>query len=80
MFVTSITKFETVTKALCRFVRKEGMTISKNPITLAEGILDDAIYNAKNNRNRVAINRCYYAYFYLIRSLLLEKYSFKNSF
>lgn len=47
MFVTSITKFETATKALCRFVRKEGITISKNSITLAEDVLDDAVYNAK---------------------------------
>ena len=45
----------------------------KNAITLAEGTLDDAVYNAKDNRNRVAMNRCYYAYFYLIKSLLLEK-------
>ena len=45
----------------------------KNAITLAEGTLDDTVHNAKNNRNRVAINRCYHAYFYLIRSLLLEK-------
>ena len=45
----------------------------RNAIALAEETLDDAIYNAKDNRNRVAINRCYYAYFYLIRSLLLEK-------
>ena len=42
-------------------------------IALAEETLDDAIFNAKDNRNRVAINRCYYAYFYLVRSLLLEK-------
>ena len=52
----------------------------KNAITLAEGTLDDAVYNAKDNRNCVAMNRCYYAYSYLVRSLLLEKYSFKNSF
>ena len=45
----------------------------KNTIALAESTLDDAIFNAKDNRNRVAMNRCYYAYFYLIRSLLLEK-------
>ena len=42
-------------------------------IALAEETLDDAAFNAKDNRNRVAINRCYYAYFYLVRSLLLEK-------
>jgi uncharacterized protein (UPF0332 family) len=45
----------------------------KDAIALAEDTLDDAIFNAKDNRNRVAMNRCYYAYFYIIRSLLLEK-------
>lgn len=45
----------------------------KNALALAEDTLDDAIYNAEDHRNRVAINRCYYAYFYLIRSLLLAR-------
>jgi len=45
----------------------------KNSIALAERTLDDAGFHAKDNRNRVAMNRCYYAYFYLIRSVLLEK-------
>jgi uncharacterized protein (UPF0332 family) len=45
---------------------------SKNSLALAEDALDDAKFNAQYHRDRVVANRCYYAYYYLAKGLLVS--------
>ena len=45
----------------------------KNSLNLALDTFDDAKFLAQNKRYRGAINRCYYAYYYLAKGILVTK-------
>lgn len=45
----------------------------KNSLDLALDTFDDAKFLAQNERYRGAMNRCYYAYYYLAKGVLITK-------
>ena len=45
----------------------------KNSIDLALDTLDDAKLLAQNQRYKGAMNRCYYAYFYMAKGMLISE-------
>lgn len=45
----------------------------KESLDLALDTFDDAKFLAQNERYRGAINRCYYAYFYLAKGILVSE-------
>ncbi len=45
----------------------------KDSLSLALDTFDDAKFLAQNERYRGAINRCYYAYFYMAKGILVSK-------
>jgi uncharacterized protein (UPF0332 family) len=44
----------------------------KNSLVIAEDTFEDACLMAKFERYRAVMNRCYYAYYYLAKGLLLD--------
>lgn len=45
----------------------------KDSLSLALDTFDDAKFLAQNERYRGSINRCYYAYFYMAKGILVSK-------
>ncbi|MCU0471644.1 MAG: HEPN domain-containing protein [Arcicella sp.] len=45
----------------------------KNGLAIALDTFDDAKFLAQNERYRGAMNRCYYAYYYLVKEILVTK-------
>jgi uncharacterized protein (UPF0332 family) len=44
----------------------------RNSLAIAEDALDDAKFNAQYHRDRVAANRCYYAFYHMTKGLLVS--------